>query len=320
MRTISYRRWSPPQSPLSIEFPAEVLRELRLQIAEGDGNGILYGWRVGPDARVLAARPWPDAWPVTPPEVEEDPRFAGLQPVGIFVCRRRGEIFLTEADLRLFENRRAQMALVAAGDHAGFFARESDGSFCTIRSYEEFPLADAPVPAPAGNAASRIGRRRRSGWSWAAAVAIPVLAIPLASVAYFTTPLLPPQSIALAVTEREGQLVLTWNPRAIAPGSQVEIVDGPDRTVLPLAPGQGSATYCVRQGDVEVIVTGRGGRSETARFVTRAPEIGPPPEIQQAREEVARLEQELVQLRQESEEGRQRIQFLTGRVEKMASP
>ena len=62
----------------------------------------------------------------------------GLAPLGIFVCRARGEVFLTDDDLANFERHRGVLALVVAGGLAGFFVRELDGSVQAIRSHEVF--------------------------------------------------------------------------------------------------------------------------------------------------------------------------------------
>ena len=135
MQIISYRRWSPPGSPLRIEFPADLPRQIRAQAVSRDARGLLYGLRQGPEARILADRVWPDDSSALAPELEQDSQAALLDAIGIFVYRSRGEVFLTEGDLRLFEKRKAQLALVAVGDRAGFFVKESDGSFRTLRSY-----------------------------------------------------------------------------------------------------------------------------------------------------------------------------------------
>src|ERR1700704_249219 len=105
MQTIPYRRWSPPQSILRIEFPPDLLNSIPPKSSERENNGLLYGWQHGPDARLLAARAWPDNRPVPDPEKEQYPGFANLTAIGIFVHRCRGEVFLTEADLELFEKR-----------------------------------------------------------------------------------------------------------------------------------------------------------------------------------------------------------------------
>ncbi len=141
MRGVQYRTWAPPESRVQIEYSTEVLRELRLGSANNDAGGLLFGTRRGTSLRVAAAR----CLTSSPPD-RKDPRLEGLEPVGIFAARVRGEVFLTEADLQRFEEAKiaSGVALVVAGARGGFFVPEPDGSFQTIRSYEEFGLADNP--------------------------------------------------------------------------------------------------------------------------------------------------------------------------------
>src|SRR5258708_21625057 len=109
---------------------------------EGGGreaNGVLFGYRHEGELRLLSARRSPD---------ESDPRLAGLKPLGIFAWRPRGEVFLTEGDLGLFENSKAVVALVVAGDTAGFFVLEANGTVQAIRTHEGFPVTAAVTPKP----------------------------------------------------------------------------------------------------------------------------------------------------------------------------
>ena len=149
MVTVQYRRWCPPQSPLRIEFPPQLLHDVRLESAQpprrvalrwiprfnrvvNQSSGLLFGVRHEDEVRVLTAR-----------------ASDGLSPVGTFVWRERGEVFLTDDDLADFEKHQGVLALVVAGGQAGFFVREADGSMQAIRSHEEFKVADAasrPVP------------------------------------------------------------------------------------------------------------------------------------------------------------------------------
>jgi len=95
---------------------------------------------------------------------------AGLEPIGIYVLRVRGEVFLTERNLELFERTGALIALVVAGGRAGFFVRDFEGALQSIRSYEEFDVPSLRV-------------RRRNA---AAAVGLFCLAAtPLGALAYF---------------------------------------------------------------------------------------------------------------------------------------
>jgi hypothetical protein len=263
---------------LRIEFSPELLHEVRSTGTEAVRNfplrwiprlnrvvtqstGLLFGIRHASEVRVLEAR------------AGEHPD--GLAPVGIFVCRERGEVFLTEDDLANFERHKGVLALVIAGGRAGFFVREADGSVQAIRSHEEFRMADAAVRAvpETTGAADLPAPIPRSWYAWKRAVAcVVLLAVPAVALAYFE-PRLPRLPISLTLREESGQLVIGWNASALKEGGRLEIRDGSDRTILPLRAHTSSATYGLRGGDIEVrLSTGTrtgGAQWEASRFITR---------------------------------------------------
>src|SRR5437667_11934676 len=118
MVTVHYRRWCPPKSPLRIEFCAELLDDVRrggvrsslFHPEINQSSGLLFGLRQRDDIRILSAR-----------------GDVGQAPLGIFVCRTRGEVFLTDDDLANFEKHQGVLALVVAGNQAGLLAREPAG-------------------------------------------------------------------------------------------------------------------------------------------------------------------------------------------------
>jgi len=255
MHTVHYRRWCPPQSPLRIEFPPELLHDVRLEgrppdralplrwlprfnRAVNQSSGLLFGVRHDDEVRVLTVR-----------------TCDGLAPVGIFVCRARGEVFLTDDDLANFEKHQGILALVVAGGKAGFFVREPDGSVQAIRSHEEFQVADAATrPVSGQTAAAELPSPSPRGWQhiWKRVVACAaLLAIPAGAFAYLR-PLLPRLPIAVALREEAGQLVIGWNASALSEGGRLEIRDGSERTVLMLPADTASATYGLHGADVEV--------------------------------------------------------------------
>lgn len=282
MVTVHYRRWCPPQSPLRIEFPPELLHDVRLEggvqperrlplrwiprlnRVVNQSSGLLFGVRHDDEVRVLTAR-----------------AADGLSPLGTFVCRARGEVFLTDDDLANFENHQGLLALVVAGGRAGFFVREPDGSVQAIRSHEEFKVADAASrPSVETNAAAELPTpalrewwQVRLAWKRVAACAA-LLAVPAGAFAYLR-PLFPHMPIALAIREEAGQLVIGWNAGALAEGSRLEIQDGSERTILMLPANASSATYGPQGDDVEVRLSTDtrigGAHWEAARFVTKAP-------------------------------------------------
>jgi|GEM_PF-1428400 len=284
MVTVHYRRWCPPQSPLRIEFPPQLLHDVRLQGARPERrlplrwiprlnrvvnqtSGLLFGVRRDDEVRVLAAGADRD---------EENPD--GLVPVGTFVCRERGEVFLTDDDLGNFEKYQGLLALVVAGGRAGFFVREPDGSVQAIRSHEEFRVADA-ASRPVSEATGVVGELPAPvpslwrAWRRIAACAA-LLAIPAGAFAYLR-PLLPSLPLALTIREDAGQLLIGWNAGALADNSRLEIQDGSERTILMLPAHTSSATYGRHSDDVEVrlLTDSRigGAHWEAARFVAKAP-------------------------------------------------
>ena len=195
----------------------------------------------------------------------EAPELPGdtLTEVGVFVARIRGEVFLTEGDLAYFkehENTDVQVALVVAGDRAGFFVREPDGSIQTVRSHEEFSVAPeaAPPAAVVLRGASRAPRlsgkpmwRLARGWK---GVGLALLAaLPIAALAMIPQSALPQSlektPLALEVHEVDGQLRITWVPGQTA---VLGIKDGDHRLATPVNANQSSLTYAPQSSQVEV--------------------------------------------------------------------
>ncbi len=240
--------------------------------------------------------------------------------MGIFVCRSRGEVFLTDDDLANFEKHQGLIALVVAGGRAGFFVRQPDGSVQAIRSHEEFHVADAasqpasertaaeaelPAPAP----------RWRHLWRRAAACA-GLLAIPAGAFAYLR-PLLPHPPIALAIREEAGQLVIGWKDGTVAEGGRLEIQDGSERTILMLPAGTSSATYGPQGDDVEVRLTTDtrmgGAHWEADRFAPKTPRR--PTESSALRDRIDSLTLEARELRRSLAEGQARTKALAAKLE-----
>ncbi|HEY7338850.1 MAG TPA: hypothetical protein VH639_28435 [Bryobacteraceae bacterium] len=140
------KAWEPPESPLRIEFPDDLLTRLEPDPARMETTGLLYGSRQG--TNVYLTLPGRDT--DQPGEV-----------VGIYVLRKRGEVFLTEANVALFERIDVPVALVIAGAKGGFFVRDRDGALQSVRSLEEIPISR---PRPGG-----IGSAVRNKWKLAAA-------------------------------------------------------------------------------------------------------------------------------------------------------
>jgi hypothetical protein len=297
-----------------VEFSAALVQDVAITTGE-EASGVLYGSRVGHDVRLSAVRATAD---------DTDPALAGLSSVGIYVHRVSGEVFLTETDLERFETSKADVALVVAGDRGGFFVRESGGAVQSIRSHEEFsirqpapvlpvppkprpgPVVRPPQPAPAPVPARP---PMRFQWTWVGVAATVLLAIPLCAFAYLR-PLLP-ERLNVQLAERNGQLVVSWNPQADTAGGQLEVLDGSKRTAVTLLAGQSHATFPIRSGDMLATVRTNPDhgpdRSETAHLVSQSTAPVPNLEGERVREKVSLLEIEADSLRKSVEENEARI-------------
>lgn len=258
--------WAPPESLFQIEYTTALLREVRIASGVVDAFGVLYGVRHGQTIRLVSTR-----------------GRAGLDPVGVFASRVRGQVFLTEEDLERFEKAEACVAMVVSGDIGGFFVRDADGSIETVRSHQEFSIHGQPVV---------VVKTRR--WPWA----LCLLAIPLL--------LYRPHHPQLAVTlrEAEGQLKISWN---VPTSETLTILDGGERTYVALHPGQSTATYARRTGDVTV-----GIGAAQARF---AGSPLPPTEIEKARAGIEALKAKVASLRAARASGQTRIAALQRRLQ-----
>jgi len=266
------RTWAPPESPFRIEYSPALLREVRIVSGAADAFGVLYGVRHGDTIRLVATR-----------------GRAGLEPLGVFASRERGAVFLTEEDLERFEKAEACVAMVISGETGGFFVRDAEGSIETVQSYEEFSLYGPIEPSPIVAAK---GRR----WPWAC-----VALLPLFLLTFYRPRHAPP---ALTLRETEGQIRISWN---VPMSGTLTIRDGGERTYIPVGPGQSTATYARRSGDVTV-----GIGSTEARFV--GPAL-PPSEIEQARAGVEALRAKIASLRAARTMGEARIAALERRLQ-----
>ena len=260
------RTWAPPESPFRIEYSPTLLREVRIAGAGTDSFGVLYGVRHGQTIRLVATR-----------------GRAGLDPLGIFASRVRGQVFLTEEDLKRFDKAEACAALVLTPENGGFFVRDAAGSIETVRSYEEFSAPLLPIV---------IVKKRR--WGWAFLALLPLL--------YFI-PRSPRPPIAVSLREDAGQLRISFS----APTAEtLTILDGAEKTSVAMA-GQSTITYARRSGDVTVKM----GAAQ-ARFV--GPAL-PPTEMEQARASVQELKSKIEELSAARASGLAKIAALERRLQ-----
>jgi hypothetical protein len=169
--------WSTPEIPLTIEYPLEVLDEIRAAVCDGlqqlahgglEVGGVLFGARRENTMRILTWRPISCEHAQGPSlrlsardrielarllevaKTESD--LVGLQPVGWFLSHARSDIFLTQSDLEIFQGffpEPWQVTLVlrpskAGPARAGFFLREADGSLRSESSYKDFAIDPLP--------------------------------------------------------------------------------------------------------------------------------------------------------------------------------
>jgi hypothetical protein len=304
---------------LRIEFRTELLDDVRrggiqpslFRPEITQSSGLLFGLRQLDEVRILSSC-----------------SDAGLALLGIFVCRARGEVFLTDDDLANFEKHQVAVALVVAGGRAGFFVRESDGSIQAIRSHEEFPVAALAPSAVAKKPKPRLGVERPipapgiwPAWKRITACAA-VLAVPAGAFAYLRPLLRLP--IALALREEAGQLVIGWNEGALMDGSRLEIRDGSERTLLMLPAHMSSATYGPQGGDVQVRLTTDtrvgGAHWEAARCAARVPPRQPPA-LGAIQDRITALKREAQMLRRSLVQRRARTGELIAKMDAlMATP
>jgi hypothetical protein len=271
------RVWAPPESPLRIEFSSALVREVRMAGTMVDAFGVLYGVRHGNTVNLVSTR-----------------GRAGLDAVGIFASRVRGEVFLTEEDLERFEKAEASLALVIAGETCGFFVRDAEGSIETVRSYSEFSIHEMPT-APVAAAVPRAEPKRRFHWAYALAL-LPLL--------YFAVPRGGQAPLAVTLNEDAGTLKIAWNrPK----NDTLMILDGGELTTIAVQSGQSQISYGRRTGDVVVKL----GSAQT-RFV------GPPPpsnELQRMRASIENLQVKIADLRQAKVANAARIAALQRRLQ-----
>ena len=268
--------WAPTQSPVRIHYAPEVLRVLRTSPPSPDKIGVLFGSINGADMRVAASLLLNGKDESGLERALAEPTVAGLTPLGPFVSRVRGEVFLTEEDLPLFDRfpQPNAIALVIAGDKAGFFVRQPDSSLQSIRSYHEFtlttphliPRPQAPAPAVRQPTVIPI-----FGIAGLAALVLTLAAVPLAARPFRHVDV----PLDLELRERDGQILISWNREASVAGSAtLEVRDGQERRNIAIQRGQATVTVERRSGDVEVILTVKGKspepRAESIRFLAPA--------------------------------------------------
>ena len=242
--------WTTPQSPLRIEYSAELLLQVQRE-GSGEGRGVLYGRRYGTQVRLLAARRAGYA---------RDPRLVGLEQVGVFAVRLRGNVFLTEQDLEFAQRNGVGVTLVLAGRRGGFFVPEKDGSTLAIRSHQEFSVPDAvPVAKNRVNHSSVHTAEVNAALNGMGMAVCLVLAVAAALYAE------PKAALTLAVHEEAGALVAVWSPGVLG---TLEIRDSERKIQVPVSVPETRTTYQPDSGDVEFVLTSLDGTTRQEHINT----------------------------------------------------
>ena len=236
----------------------------------------MYGSRRGKEVRVAALH--------TPFHSDEE-----QEKVGVYVSRIRGEVFLTEADLAALNEHQAELALVVAGNRAGFFVRETDGSIQTVRSHEEFWVSPAEPeipPLPELPPVVTPSQRRKwvpAGWvptSWFPKGLVAMAALPLVALGAFAV--FPQRSLqgpgqgpaSIEISDIDNQLRISWKP---GQNAVLTIDDSGGQVSIPVYLNQSSATYARRGADVQVRLDSVDAANRPRRLSTRYVEIRPVP-------------------------------------------
>jgi len=199
-----FASWRVPQFPRAIEYPSEVMEEIRafasdelLQLSHGgeEVGGVLFGTRREELLRILTWRPiacdhtrgeglllsYNDRMnlAVQLEMARQNPDLKDLRPLGWFVSHLR-DVSMSASDLEIYNGffpEASQVSLVICpqkngGAKAGFFVREADGNVQSEASYHCFevePLRPAPRSAPGND-------------GYFAAETVPAAATPVATV------------------------------------------------------------------------------------------------------------------------------------------
>ena len=168
----TFGSWSTPELPLLVEYPLEVIDEVRAVATDGlqrlrgglEVGGVLFGVRRESGIRILTWRPISCEHALGPTlqlstrdrealrqllaDAASDSDLTGLQPAGWFVSHTRSEVSLSASDLKVFDEFFSEpwhVTLVlhptqAGPARAGFFARDSEGGLKSDSSYQEFVI------------------------------------------------------------------------------------------------------------------------------------------------------------------------------------
>lgn len=292
-----------------------------------------------------------------------DPELQGMVPVGWYHSHTRDEIFLSEGDVEIYDRHLPepwQVAMVLRPSdlepvRVGFFFRESDGHIQTSQSYQEFAVEAPPrernlrksppweigddgrleedysLPPVEPEAYSLPPEAQTAGfWRGAGRWLLFVAALAVIGAGAISLYILnaaePP--LGLRLTPMDGELLIGWDAKSPAlanpDGATLFIIDGSERTDLPLARLRGAAQYLYKphsgRVDVRLRVSLSWGRSaqELATYLAH-PEAGrPEPELEEARKARDRARENVTALRAELAGKQKEVEALEARIAESA--
>jgi hypothetical protein len=199
----TFTRWTAEQVGLSVEYPLEVMDQIRTWASESkrqfaggglDVGGVLFGKHESDLVRVMAWRPIACEHAEGPSLIlsaedrrdlvslllaaKQDPGLENLQPVGWFLSNMRGGVSMSPSAVEIFDGYFTepwQVTLVllpamSGTASAGFFVREPGGKLRTESSYSEFALEPPPTAEARVDAAPAITPPKKAQhfrWLWA---------------------------------------------------------------------------------------------------------------------------------------------------------
>jgi hypothetical protein len=241
-----FASWRAPQVERLIEYPVEVMEEIRafacdelLQLSHGgdEVGGVLFGTRREDLIRILTWRPmacehiqggnlhlsYNDRMnlAVQLEVARQNSDLKDLRPLGWFVSHWRGDVALSPSDLEIYNGffpDSWQVALVicpkgSGRAQAGFFVRETDGTLISDSSYHCFEMEPLRAELPSTSAAPPEPEAEKPEQIQPPRVIAP----PVANVKIAAPAAPPPPPPSTAVRLAEPRRAATWVARELPP-------------------------------------------------------------------------------------------------------
>ncbi len=308
-------RWSAAETSISIDYSQELMEAIR-----GEAGGALFGIRENKHVTLLAFRAGAIDEALARSH-ETDPELKGMIPVGWFVPHARAAtVSMTAAEEAIFQKffpGRWQVTLVAGAARGGFFIYEPGGSVRREKSYREFELKPLAY-ARGSDKAQKFGT-----WGWAAALSFVLGAGAAAAFfLFFWKPAVPP--LGLTVGEVEKQLLICWNPAAIAnaDSATIEVKEPESSRLLNLKRQQlarGAYPLEYTSGDLNLRMTSY-GRDGSILLQEGTHYLGHPVAASRDLLEAERLRAENVKLQADLKNQTARVRQLEQRVKALTQP